>query len=109
MATIQGFSLTTLVDGDCDPRINALMRTLRDEVARIAGGENARVFVESLATMPGERTFVVSLERPLEAVRVVGAVSVALRESGAVPANNAITAFPEFQQFRVGERLALEP
>ena len=108
MATIQGFSLTTLVDGDCDPRINGLMRTLRDEIASIAGGENARVFVESLATMPGERTFVVSLERPIESARVVGAVAAALRESGAVPANNAITAFPEFQQFRVGEQITLE-
>ena len=100
---IQGFSLTVLVDDSCDPRINALTRTLQDTVGRACGDADARVFVESLANMPGERTFVVSLTRPIDAARVVDAVADALRGSGAQAANNAITAFPEFRQFRVGD------
>ena len=109
MATlIQGFSLTVLVDDACDPRINALTRALLDTVGRAAGHVDPRVFVESIATMPGERTFVVSLQRPLPNTAVVEAVARALRETGATPANNAITAFPEFEQFRVGDPITFE-
>ena len=100
---IQGFSLTILVDNDTDPRINAVSRLLQVEIGRAAGGDSTRVFVESLATMPGERTFVVSLERAVESGPVVAAVARVLADSGTSAANNAITAFPEFHQFRVGD------
>jgi hypothetical protein len=105
---IQGFSLTVLVDDACDPRINALTRALLAAVGEAARDGDPRVFVESLATMPGERTFVVSLQHPLASAAVVEAVARALRETGARPANNAITAFPEFEQFRVGDQLTFE-
>lgn len=100
---IQGFSLTILVDNDTDARINAVSRRLQVEIGRVAGGDSAHVFVESLATMPGERTFVVSLERAVESGLIVAAVALVLADSGTSAANNAITAFPEFHQFRVAD------
>lgn len=106
--TIQGFSLTILVDKDCDGRINAVSKLLLAEIGRAAGGDATRVFVESLATMPGERTFVVSLERAVDAGPLVAAVARMLAQSGTTAANNAITAFPEFHQFRVGDSVSIE-
>ncbi|HVF35233.1 MAG TPA: hypothetical protein VND91_07905 [Candidatus Saccharimonadia bacterium] len=107
-AMIQGFSLTILVDNDCDARINAVSRQLLAEIGRAAGGDATRVFVESLATMPGERTFVVSLDRAIESGPVVAAVARVLADTGTSAANNAITAFPEFHQFRVVDTLPIE-